>query len=87
MVIVHRSTSIKWALCALGFRGLLISNVYSPLLNRHSTLISGLFYSAKKSSLRVEYIHMELLLGYVVGLVIVVVTAHPGLDNERKTAV
>jgi len=45
-----------------------------------------LFYSAKKSGLRVEYIHMELLLGYVVDLVIVVVTAHPDLDNERKTA-
>jgi len=46
-----------------------------------------LIYSAKKPGLRVEYIHMGLLLGYVVDLVIAAVIGHPDLDNETKSAV
>lgn len=48
---------------------------------------AGFAHRAKKPGLRVEYIHMGLLLGYVVDLVIGAVTAHPDLDNETKSAV
>jgi len=85
--MVHRSTLIKWVLCTPVLRGLLIGNLYSPLLNPDCTLTCGLISSAKKPALRVEYIHMGLLLGYVVDIVIAAVIAHPDLDNETKSAV
>ncbi|KAG0633531.1 Protoglobin-domain-containing protein [Tuber brumale] len=51
------------------------------------TGVAGFAHRAKKPGLRVEYIHMGLLLGYVVDLVIAAVLAHPDLDNETKSAV
>ncbi|CUS14991.1 unnamed protein product [Tuber aestivum] len=48
---------------------------------------AGFAHRAKKPGLRVEYIHMGLLLGYVVDLVIAAVLAHPDLDNETRSAV
>jgi hypothetical protein len=51
------------------------------------TGVAGFAHRAKKPALRVEYIHMGLLLGYVVDLVIAAVLAHPDLDNETRSAV
>ncbi|RPA90156.1 hypothetical protein L873DRAFT_476914 [Choiromyces venosus 120613-1] len=51
------------------------------------TGVAGFAHRAKKPGLRVEYIHMGLLLGYVVDVVIGAVLAHPDLDNETKSAV
>ncbi|PWW77831.1 hypothetical protein C7212DRAFT_313172 [Tuber magnatum] len=51
------------------------------------TGVAGFAHRAKKPGLRVEYIHVGLLLGYVVDLVIAAVLAHPDLDNETRSAV
>ena len=41
----------------------------------------------KKPGLRVEYIHIGILLGYVMDALLGAVIAHPELDTETKSAV
>ena len=45
------------------------------------------YCSAKKPGLRVELIHMSLLLGYVVDILLDAVVNHPDLDSETKAGV
>ncbi|KAL7273826.1 hypothetical protein RUND412_003292 [Rhizina undulata] len=48
---------------------------------------AGFAHRAKRPSLRVEYIHMGLLLGYVVDILLKSVVEHPDLDAATKSAV
>lgn len=47
----------------------------------------GFQHRAKKPGLRVELIHMSLLLGYVVDILLDAVVNHPDLDSETKAGV
>jgi len=49
--MVSRSTLIKWVLCPPVSRSLLIGNIYSPLLNPHSTLTCKPIHRAEKPGL------------------------------------
>lgn len=51
------------------------------------SLISCLTGSAKKPALRVELIHISLLLGYVEDILLNAVISHPDLDNGTKAGV
>jgi hypothetical protein len=44
-------------------------------------------YRAKKPALRVEFIHVAILLGHVEDILIEAVLGHPDLDMATKTAV
>ncbi|KAG5352368.1 hypothetical protein C0989_002631 [Termitomyces sp. Mn162] len=48
---------------------------------------TGFKHREKKSSLRVEYIHCGILLGYVEDILVNAVATHPDLDLDTKTAV
>ncbi|KAG5652540.1 hypothetical protein H0H81_004650 [Sphagnurus paluster] len=43
-------------------------------------------YRAKKPGLRVEYVHIGMLLGYIQDILINAILTHPALDIEAKTA-
>jgi hypothetical protein len=47
----------------------------------------GFAHRAKRPGLRVEYVHMGLLLGYVVDLLLGAVIEHPDLDDKTKSRV
>lgn len=45
------------------------------------------FFRVSKPSLRVEYIHCAILLGYVEDILVNAVITHPDLDLDTKNAV
>ncbi|RPB07637.1 hypothetical protein P167DRAFT_539985 [Morchella conica CCBAS932] len=51
------------------------------------TGVAGFAHRAKKPGLRVEYIHMALLLAYVIDVLLGAVIEHPDLDDKTKSAV
>jgi len=79
-----------WPSCILAVLGSLIGVLYSfnyaSYIRPSKTTFASLF-RISKPSLRVEYIHCAILLGYVEDILLNAIITHPDLDLVTKNAV
>jgi hypothetical protein len=79
-----------WGSCIPAVLGSLIGVLYSfnyASRTRPSNTIIAPFFRISKPSLRVEYIHCAILLGYVEDILLNAIISHPDLDLDTKNAV